>query len=47
MVGEPPALCCNVDAEVTQWMQCLIRRMQYVLWEDAMPVKVDAVIVQW
>ena len=47
LVAGHPALCWNVDAGVMQWMQCLTRRMQYVLLEDAVPMKVDPVNLQW
>ena len=43
----PPALCWNVDAVVMQWIQCLRKQKQYVLSEDAVPMKVDAVNPQW
>ena len=43
VVAVPPAVYLNVDAVVMQWMQCLTRQMQYVLSEDAVPMKVEAV----
>ena len=46
MVAVPLAFSWYVDAVVMQWMQCLKRRMQYVLLEDAVPMKVDAVKLQ-
>ena len=42
----PSALSLNVDAVPRQWMQCPSRGMQYVVTEDAVPMKVDAVIRQ-
>ena len=43
----PPALTGIVDAVPRHWMQCPTRWMQYVVTEDAMPMKVEAVILQW
>ena len=42
-----PALTGNVDAVPRQCMQCHTSGMQYVLTEDAVPMKVDARILQW
>ena len=46
MVAVTPALCRNVDAMARQCMQCPTRWMEYVLMEDAVPMKVDAVSQQ-
>ena len=42
----PPALSLNVDAVPMQRMQCPKRWMSYAVTEDAVPMKVDAVILQ-
>ena len=42
----PPSLSENVDAVVLQWMQCPTRRMQYVMTDEAVLNKVDAVSLQ-
>ena len=42
-----PALSLNVDALPMQWMECPTRWMQYVMTYDAVPMKGDAVIMQW
>ena len=47
MAAVPLAFSCNVVAGVIQWMQCLTRWMKYDLSEDAVPMKVDAVNLQW
>ena len=47
MVQGPLALCWNVDVGVMQWMQCLTMRRQYVVSENAVPMKLDAVNQQW
>ena len=41
-----PYVLLNVDAVPMQWMQCPTRQMQYVVTEDAVPMKVDEVILQ-
>ena len=43
MVAVPNAVYLNFDAV---WMQCPTRWMQYVLMEDAGPMKVDAVTLE-
>ncbi len=45
VVAVPPSVSLNVDAVPMQWMQCPTRWMQYVVMEDAVPTKVDAVIL--
>ena len=47
VVAVPPALSLNVDAVPMHCMQNLTRCMQKVVTEDAVPVKVDAVITHW
>ena len=42
----PLALSYNVHAGVMQWMWCLTMQMLYVLLEDTLPTKVDAVSLQ-
>ena len=46
MVAVPTALSNNVDAVPNHWMQCPTRWMQCVVLEDAVPMRVDAVIQQ-
>ena len=41
-----PALSLNVDAMPMQWLQCNTRWMLYVVMEDAVLWKVDAVRLQ-
>ena len=44
------ALSLNVDAVPMQWLQCHRRWIQYVVMDDAVPTKVDAVslqLLQW
>ena len=43
----PRALSLNLDAVHMQCMQCATRWMQSVMAEDAVPMKVDAVYLQW
>ena len=43
MVAVPPALSLNVDAVPMHWLQCDRRWMQFVVTEDALLTKVDAV----
>ena len=43
MLPVPSALSENLDAVPMQWMQCPTRWMSYVVLEDAVPTKVDAV----
>ena len=45
MVEVPAALSVNVDTVPVQWMQCLTTWMQYVMTDDAVSMKGDAVIV--
>ena len=47
MVAVPPAMSGIVDAVSMQCMQCTYRFMQYVVTEDAVPMKVNAVSLQW
>ena len=47
MIAVSPALSLLMDAVVMQWTQCLTRRMQYVLSDDAVPMKVHVVNPQW
>ena len=47
MLSVSPALSGNVEAVVMQWMQCPTRWMQYAVMEDAGPMKVNAVMLQW
>ena len=42
-----PAWSQNVAAVRMQWMLCPTRWMQYVMMDDAMPMKVDAVPMPW
>ena len=42
-----PALSRNADALPRQWMQCHTSWMQYIVTEDAVPIKVGAVILRW
>ena len=46
MVAVLPALSGNVDAVPCQWMQCHTSWMQYVVTEDAVVMKLEAVILQ-
>ena len=41
------ALSLNFDAVHMQWMPCATRWMQSVLTDDAVPMKVEAVSLQW
>ena len=43
MIAVTPALSGNVDAVPSQWMQCPTRWMQYVMMDEAVLMKVDAV----
>ena len=43
----PPAITGKVDAVHMKWMQCPTRWMQYVVTEDAVPMKLDTVILLW
>ena len=43
MVAVLPALSWNVDAVPWQCMQCHTSQMQYIVTEDAVPMKVYAV----
>ena len=45
VVKVPAALSVNVDAVPVQWKQCLTMWMQYVMTDDAVSMKGDAVIV--
>ena len=47
MVAGLPALCWNMDEVVMHWMQCPTMCMQYVVMEDAVPMKVDTLLLQW
>ena len=47
MVSVHTVVFLNVDAVPRQWMQCHTSWMQYVVSEDAVPMKVDAVILKW
>ena len=42
MLAVPTALPENVDAVPRHWMQCPTSCMQYVVTEDAVPMKVHA-----
>ena len=46
MAAVPPTVSLNVDAEPMQGMQCPTRWMQYVVTEDEVPTKEDAVSLQ-
>ena len=46
MVAVSPAVSLNVDAVSMQGLQSHRRWMQYVVTEDAVPMKVDAVILR-
>ena len=43
VLAVPPVSYGKVDAVHMQWMQCPTRWMQYVVTEDGVPTKVDAV----
>ena len=47
MVAVPHAVSLNLEAVLMQCMQCPKRWMQHVVTEDAVPMNVDAVILQW
>lgn len=47
VVTEPTAVSLNMDAVSTQCMQCPTMSFQYVVMEDALPMKLDAVLLQW
>ena len=44
MVAVHTAVCLNVDEMPMQWMHCPTRWMQYIVREDAVPMKEDAVM---
>ena len=44
MVAVATALSPNVDAVPMHWMHCATMLVQYVVTEDAVPVKEDAVM---
>ena len=46
VVAVPTEVSLSVDAVPMQWMQCPTRFMKYVVTEDAVPMKEDAVM-QW
>ena len=46
MVLVPTAVLLNEDAVPMQWMHCPTRWMQYVVTEDAVPMKEDAAMQQ-
>ena len=46
VVEVPRAMSCKVDAVTMQWVQYPTRWMQYVVTEDAVPMKVDALSLQ-
>ena len=46
VVAEPAAVSLNLDAVPMQWMQFPTMCMQYLVREDAGPMKEDAVILQ-
>ena len=43
VVAEPTEVSLNVHAVPMQWLQCHRRWIQYVVMDDAVPTKVDAV----
>ena len=45
MVVVPTAVSLNVDTVTMQWFHCLTRWMQYVVREDAVIMKFDALIL--
>ena len=47
VLAEPPAFSLNLDAVTMQWMQCATRWMQSVMMDDAVPMKVDPMFLQW
>ena len=47
VVPVPPAMSSKVYAVPMQSLQCPTRWMHYVVKEDAVPMKVDAVFLQW
>ena len=46
VVAVPPAGSLNENAVPLQWIQCPTRWMHYVMTDDALPMKEDAVILQ-
>ena len=46
MVAVNLAMCGKVDAVPMQWIQCPTSWMHYVVTDDAVPMKEDAVM-QW
>ena len=46
MVAVPVAVSLNVAAVPILWLHCDPRWMQYAVMEDAVPMKMDAVILQ-
>ena len=47
MVEVPHAGSLNENAVPLQWIQCPTRWMQYVMTDDALPMKVHAVFLYW
>ena len=47
MLARPMQFPCVWIAVPREWMLCPTRWMQYVVREDAVPMKVDALILQW
>ena len=47
VVAVSPTVSLKVDAVPMLWMQCPTMYMQYVVKEDAVPMRVGAVIRQW
>ena len=45
VVAVPPELSGNVDAVPMKWMKCPTSWMQYVVMEEAVPIKVHAVLL--
>ena len=41
-----PAVYLSLDAVPMQWMQCPTRGVQYVVTDDAVPMKVGAELLQ-
>ena len=47
MVAVTPALSVNFDAVPMLWMKSPINWMQYNMTDDVVPMKLDAVSLQW
>ena len=43
----PPTGSLNENVVPLQWIECPIRWMEYVMWDDSLPMKVHAVFHNW